>query len=401
MSIEHSLLADSVVSGAALAGTLAAIVVIRARATMDGLASRFVYALIVVALVLAMRLLSWNLHQGIFETLTRLFAAWIPLVALIVIEGLQRRHAPELLKYAALIGGVVFSLFAFISGGWGFPLYFLLAFQLAGFGAIYLLALFGSHEGLTAQENRVITRIRFALPVLVVFLASDYGVFEQFVPIRASGIAILFFCWMAIGPASATTGRREAGFAFAVTALLAIIVGAAATAMSQMDWAFAIQVSAMALCAGILALVLNEAMRAFAEGRRDDVLKALAAADITDVRAFMTSVAEASPLEGSTLLDDDELTDFDAAALRTAFATRPVLSRRDLPQFADAVSQQLDSLFTTYDATHLILLSATPLILVATTLPSVGRNSAVETELALVQRMAMLVSTRGASNGAA
>lgn len=401
MTIEHSLLADSVVSAAALAGTLAAIAVIRARATMDGLSSRFVYALTVVALVLAVRLLSWNLHQGIFETLTRLFAAWIPLAALVVIEGLQRRHAPELLKYVALIGGIVFSVFAFVSGSLGFPLYFLLAFQLAGFAAIYLLALFGSSEGLTAQESRVIARIRFALPVLVVFLASDYGIFEQFVPIRASGIAILFFCWMAIGPTSATTGRQEAAFAFAVTAILAVVVGSAATAMSQMDWAFAVQVSAMALCTGILALVLNEAMRAFADGRRDDVLKALATADTTDVRAFMTSVADASPLEGSTLLEGDELSDFDATALRTAFAAKPVLSRRDLPLFTEDTRQQLDSLFVTYDATHLILLSATPLILVATNLPAVGRNSAVETELALVQRMAMLVSTRGAGNGPA
>jgi len=401
VSVAHSLIADSVVSGTALAGTLAAIVVIRARATRDGLSSRFVYALIVVALVLAMRLLSWNLHQGIFETLTRLFAAWIPLAALVVIEGLQRRHAPEPLKYAALIGGVVFSIFAFISGDLGFPLYALLAFQLAAFAAIYVLALFGSNEGLTAQESRVLARLRFALPVLLVFLVSDYGVFEQVVPVRASGVAILFFCWMAIGPSSATAGRQEAAFAFAITTLMAIVVGAATASMSGMDWGFAIQVSAMTLCAGILALVLNEAMRAFAESRRDDVLKALAAADVSNVRAFMKSVAEASPLQGSTVLDANHLTDFDIGALGTAFAAKPVLSRRDLLLFPDDTRQQLDSLFVTYDATHLILLSAAPLMLVATTLPSVGSTAAVETELALVQRMAQLVSTRGAADGTA
>ena len=401
MTIEHSLLADSVVSGAALAGTLAAIAVIRARSTPDGLSSRFIAALGLVAAIMAMRLLSWNLQEGVFETLTRLFAAWIPLSALVVLEGLQRRHAPQPLKYAALIGGVVFSIFAFFSGSLGFPLYFLLAFQLLGFAAIYLLALFGNNDGLTAQENRVLGRIRFALPVLVVFLASDYGVFEQFVPIRASGIAILFFCWMAIGPASATTGRQEAGLAFLVTAILAVILGAAATSMSQMDWGFLVQVAAMALCTGILALVLNEAVRAFAEGRRDDVLKALVAADTSDVRAFIASVAEGSPLQGSRVLNDDELAEFDSTALRAAFATRPVIGRRDLPGFPDDTRQQLDSLFTTYDATHLLALSTDPLILGAATLPSVGRNSAVETELALVQRMAMLVSTKRGSDGAA
>jgi hypothetical protein len=396
VSIQHSLLADSVVSATALAGTLAAIAVIRARSTPDGLSSRFIFALGLVAAILTMRLLSWNLHQGIFETLTRLFAAWIPLAALIVIEGLQRRHAPKLLKYAALTGGVVFTLLAFVSGGLGFPLYFLLAFQLAGFGAIYLLALLGNQDGLTAQENRVIAGIRFALPVLVVFLASDYGVFENIVPIRASGVAILFFCWMAIGPSGATTGRQEAGMAFLVTAVLAVIVGAAATSMSQMDWGFLIQVSAMALCTGILALVLNEAVRAFAESRRDDVLKALVSADTSDISRFIAGVAE-----GWRVLDDDALTYFDATALRTAFAAKPVLSRSDLPAFLDDTRQQLDSLLTTYDATHLIALSATPLLLAAATIPSVGRNSAIETELALVQRMAMLVSSRKDANGAA
>ena len=189
--------------------------------------------------------------------------------------------------------------------------------------------------------------------------------------------------------------------AFLVTAILAVILGATATSMSQMDWGFLVQVAAMALCTGILALVLNEAARAFAESRRDDVLKALVAADTSDVRAFIASVAEGSPLQGSRVLNDDELAEFDSTALRAAFATRPVIGRRDLPGFPDDTRQQLDSLFTTYDATHLLALSTDPLILGATTLPSVGRNSAIETELALVQRMAMLVSTRSGSDGAA
>jgi len=401
VTIQHSLLADSVVSGAALAGTLAAIAVIRARSTPDGLSTRFIFALGLVSALLATRLLFWNLHPGIFEVLNFLCAAWVPLAALLVIEGLQRRHAPQVLKYAALAGGAAFSVLAVFSSSWGFPIYLLLVFQLAGFAAIYLLAQFGSDAGLTEQEKRVIARVRFALPVLVIFLASDFGVFEQFVPIRASGVAILFFCWMAIGPSGATTGRREAGTAFLITALLAVIVGATATSMSQMDWGFLIQVSAMALCTGILALVLNEAVRAFAESRRDDVLKALVTADTSTFRRFITTVADGSPLQGSILLDKDELADFDAPALLAAFAAKPVISRRDLSDFTDDMRQQLDSLFITYDATHLIALSATPLLLAATTIPSVGRNSAIETELALVQRMAMLVSTRSDTNGIA
>lgn len=397
----HSLLADSLVSAAALVGTLAAIVVIRARPDRDGLAGRFVFALTLVSLVLAMRLLAWNVHQGIFETLTRFFAAWIPLGALLALEGLQRRHAPKLMKQASLVGGAVFSVLAFFSGNLGFPLYFLLGFQLASFAAIYVLAFAGGDRGLSEQERRVIARIRFALPVLVVFLASDYGVFEHIVPVRASGIAILFFCWMAISSANGTTGRKDAAFAFAVTSVLGVVIGVSAAAMAGMDWVFAVQLSAMALCSGILGLVLNEALGAFAGSRRNDILKALAVADTTSVRAFMISVADASPLEGSALLGEPELSDFDAGVLRAAFAQNPVLRRRDLGALPEDARQQLDSLFLTHDATHLLMLVDAPLLVVAATLPSMGRSSAIETELALVQRMANLVARRGSANGTA
>jgi len=397
----HSLLADSVVSAAALAGTLAAIAVVRIRPDRDGLSRRLVFALTLVSLVLAMRLLAWNVHQGLFETLTRLFAAWIPLGALLVLEGLQRRHAPSLLKQTTLIGGLLFSVLAFVSGNLGLPLYGLLVFQLGSFAAIYLLGITGSDQGLTEQEKRIIARIRFALPVLAVFLISDYGLFEQFVPVRASGVAILFFCWMAISSANGTTGRRDAAFAFVITAVLGAIIGLSATAMAQMDWAFAVQLSAMTLCTGILALVLNEAVNAFAVTRRNDIMIALAAADTASVRSFITSVAATSPLEGSTLLDEAELGQYDLPTLRSAFATRPVLRPRDIVLLPDEARQQFDSLFVTHDATHLMLLSAEPLLIMATTLPSVGRSSAVETELALVQRMASLIPTSEDTNGTA
>lgn len=401
MTTLHSLLADSVVSAAALAGTLAAIAVVRIRPDRDGLSSRFVFALALVSLVLAMRLLAWNVHQGIFETLTRLFAAWIPLGALLVLEGLRRRHAPKLLKQATLIGGVLFSVLAFVSGNLGLPLYGLLVFQLGSFAVLYLLAVVDGNDGLTEQEKRVIARIRFALPVLVVFLASDYGVFEHVVPVRASGVAILFFCWMAISSASGTTGRRDAAFAFVITAMLGAIIGLSATAMAQMDWAFAVQLSAMTLCTGILALVLNETVNAFAVTRRNDIMLALTVADTTSVRAFITSVAATSLLDGSTILDENELAQFDVPTLRAAFAARPVLRPRDTAALPDDARQQFDSLFVTHDATHLLMLAANPLLVMATTLPSVGRNSAVETELALVQRMADLISKHEDTDGTA
>jgi hypothetical protein len=157
-----------------------------------------------------------------------------------------------------------------------------------------------------------------------------------------------------------------------------------------------VQIGAMALAAAILALVVNEAIRAFASSRRDDVLRALSQAGLGDVRRFMADVTEHSQLQGTTLIEGEQLADFDAQQLAAAFAVTPVMDRRDIAQLPDEARQQLESLFTTYDATHLLLVSAQPLRIAAATLAAVGSNAALKTELALVQRMAMLVSQQEA-----
>jgi hypothetical protein len=158
----------------------------------------------------------------------------------------------------------------------------------------------------------------------------------------------------------------------------------------------------MVLCTALLVLVVNEASRAFAASRRDDVLHALATADMSNASRFMASVTDHSQLEGTTLIEGEALRDFDAGALATAFTAKPVMDRGDLDGAADDTRQQLESLFLTYDATHLLLVSPRPLRLAAATLATVGSSSAVKTELAVLQRMALLVSQREAgADGAA
>jgi hypothetical protein len=150
----------------------------------------------------------------------------------------------------------------------------------------------------------------------------------------------------------------------------------------------------MALAAAILGLVVNEAVRAFASTRRDDMLRALASADTTDLSRFIAGLTDHTALGGTTIVEGPNLVDFDRHALAAAFARHPVMDRRDVETFVHETRQQLESLFTTYDATHVLLLSAVPLRLAAATLAAVGSTSALKTELAVVQRMAALVSVR-------
>ena len=393
--------ADSILAATALVGIAATIAVIRARSAPDGLSARFAFALLLAAGILATRLLAWHLNAVIFDTIDLLFAAWIPLAVILVLEGLQRRHAPRAVKLFVVGGGVLCSALALFDAVLVFPSYLLLAFQLVTLVAAYWLSRTDSGD-LSESEKRALSRLRIALPILVVFVASDYGVFAEWVPIRASSVAILFFCWVAVGLSQATTSRWDVAIILYVLLTVSLLTGIAAWVMSGSPQ-LGVQVGAMAMSGAILALVCNEAVRAFADSRRDDLLKALTAADATDTKRFMAALTRHSPLQGTTLIDGASLRDFNAAELIDAFAQKPVIDRRDIEGFPENTRQQLDSLLVTYEATHLLLVTASPsLRLAAAKLATVGNNAALKTELALVQRMAELVSRQEAkSDGAA
>lgn len=391
--------ADSVLAFIALAGTIATMVVIRARSIPDGLATRLLFAFGLVAGILVTRLLAWHVYAPLFDFAGRVIAAWVPLAALVVLEGLERRHAPRPIKLAAIAAGVLCSLLALLPTDLVYPNYVLLAVQLAAIATVYWLALTDSREGLSASEVRTLSRLRVALPILLVCVATDYGIFADWVPLRGSSVAILFLCWVAIGTAQATASRWDALLILAVTAVTGILVGLAA---GSAGWVPGVEAGAMAVGTATLALVVNEAVRAFANSRRDDVLRALARADLSDGRRFMAEITDHTQLSGTTIVEGPQLADFDQQALAAAFVSHPVMDAREVAGFADETRQQLESLFTTYDATHVLLLSTAPLRLAAATLATVGSTSALKTELAVVQRMAALVSAReGTTNGTA
>jgi hypothetical protein len=68
----------------------------------------------VLAVLLACRILDWVTGIGIFRLVTIVAAGLLPLAALLLTEGLLRRHAPFFLKLLAAGGAVTFLLLAMI-----------------------------------------------------------------------------------------------------------------------------------------------------------------------------------------------------------------------------------------------------------------------------------------------
>ena len=128
-------IADSIVNWCGAIGLAVAMMTFYRRDPKSPLTRRLLLALGVIALLFLMRGAAWWSGSALLDRLSVVPAALIPLGALIVTEGILRRHAPRAVKMAALFGGILLGL----GGAFGverFETAYAVAlslFQLAGF----------------------------------------------------------------------------------------------------------------------------------------------------------------------------------------------------------------------------------------------------------------------------
>jgi hypothetical protein len=401
MTFESTVVADTITSLAALFGLLIVISVIGARRTGDPLSRRLMFGLRVLAVMLACRILDWTTGLAIFRFVTIAAAGLLPLAALLLTEGLLRRHAPFVLKLLIAGGAVLFLLLAPIPERFAEPwrMAALLLFQFGGFLATGWLVMTRDRDSLSTAENRTVERMALSLLLILPFMITDYrpGLFE--VPVRLGGIAILFLCWLTVGLGRASLSHRDTVGAFAVIALSSVFAGLALGGIDDLGWRGSVQGVVIVLSATLLAVIYNDSVSLTAEKRRDSLLKHLAEGDLTDSAHFLRGLQHHILVEGALILSAAELGDFDLKVLTRALKQDPVHSLARVQPEASIdkdLREQLGWLFEKYEATHVLLAALEPLTVVALNMPALAASPGVEMELRAVQRMVMLISQREA-----
>ena len=132
--------------------------------------------------------------------------------------------------------------------------------------------------------------------------------------------------------------------------------------------------------------------------------QALATADTTDLGRFIDTASRAAPLQGLVLAEGADLSAYDPALLRAAFADDVVmdLTRLDhAPSEAERdAREQLRDLLRRHASTHAILISAAPLRIALIALGGSTRAEEDERAMALFQKMAAMVTARDAGDPA-
>ena len=391
-SVPMTTIADSFVSLAAFAGILLLLVVLRRRDRSGAVRSpttwRFLLALGIVAALLLARVLDWTTSLPLFGRLSTLAAGLVPLGALLVMEGLMRRHAPLALKVVVALGSLVFVVAAFAPPSWRDATAFdetwaLFAYQFAVFALVALTVLWRDRAALSAAENAALDRIALSLALILPVLVTDYrGIVD--LPVRLGGVAILFLVWLAVTLGSARSA--SAPFGFAIHLASALLAAFALAAMFGLGLAGFVQAAAVMLSATMVAVVAADALAPRRRAEPADLVEMLARADTRDVERFLASLARHPAVADARILRADDLLALDVEALHPLFDAMPVQRR------GAVANEQLDWLLKREGATHVFRVRRDPVMLVALALAGIATSEEQEAELALVQRMAEAVA---------
>jgi hypothetical protein len=387
--------ADSIVNLCGAIGLGVAMAMLHRRDPRSPLTKRLLVMLGFIASLFLLRGAAWWTGSVWLDRLSMIPAALVPLGALIVTEGILRRHAPRIVKIAAVAGAVALG-FAGVLGMEGVQAYdvLLALFQLTGLAGCGWLLAFRDRSLLMASENRGIGRLAAGAVIVIPFMLTDFRALLPDIPVRLGALgALLVVTAILIVEGGAATRRQ----ALAMTALRlcgAALLGAAAAFVSpDVDAAQIMRFSAIAV-SGVLTIgLMVDALRAHFESQVPGVLNSVAASPARTRDALIAELERHPIFESARRCRESDLVAWDPPLLRHFLSTRRVLRRTEAPwglASSDPAVERAVSLMAASSATHVIILNHDPVDLIVLAVPVISADPATETALALVRRLLAL-----------
>jgi hypothetical protein len=390
------LIADSIVNLCGAIGLSVAMLTLYRRDPRSPLTRRLVLALGVNALLFLVRGVAWWTGSVVLDRLSLIPAALVPLGALIVTEGILRRHAPRAIKLAIVVGGIVLGF----GGALGLERFAtpyamsLSLFQLAGFAICGWLLATRDRATLMASENRSIGRLAVGLVAVIPFILTDFQVLAPDIPVRLGALGALLLITAVLIAGGGAETRRQALLMTALRLGSSALLGAAAACVSpDVDAAQITRFCAIAI-SGVLTIgLMVDALRAHFEAQVPGVLSSVAASPARTRDQLIAELARHPIFESARRYRESDLAAYDPPLLREFLSTRRVLRHPEAPwglTSSDPAVERVASLMAANSATHLIILSHDPVDVIVLAVPVISADPATETALALVRRLLAL-----------
>ena len=391
-----TVIADSIVNLCGAIGLSVAMVALYRRDPRSPLTQRLLLMLGVVAVLFFTRGIAWWTGSVWLDRLSLIPASLVPLSALIVTEGILRRHAPRAAKIAAVTGAVLLGL----GGTFGLESFaapysiVLSLFQLASFATCAWLLATRDRATLLASENRIIGRLAFGALLVIPFVATDFQALAPDMPVRLGALGALLVVTAVLIAGGGTETRRQGILMTALRLSSAALLGAAAACVSpDVDAAQIMRFSAIAI-SGVLTIgLMTDTLRAVFESQVPGVLNSVAASSARTREDLIAELARHPMFESARRYREDDLAGYDPPLLRDFLITRRVLRHPEAPwglAASDPAVERVTSLMKANNATHVIILSHEPVDMLVLAVPVISADPATETALALVRRLLAL-----------
>jgi hypothetical protein len=391
-----SVIADSIVNLCGAIGLCVAMAALYRRDPKSPLTRRLLFMLGVAAMLFLVRGLAWWSGSASLDRLSLLPAALVPLGALIVTEGMLRRHAPRAVKMSAMFGAILLGLGGALGlGDFATPYSIALSlFQLAGFASCAWLLASRERGTLLASENRSIDRLAVGAVLVIPFVLTDFRSLAPDIPVRLGALGALLVVTAVLIATGNTETRRQGILMTALRLASAALLGAAAACVSgDVDLAQIMRFCAIAI-AGVLTIgLMTDTLRAYFEQQVPGVLNSVAASPAATRDQLISELARHPIFESARRFRESELAAYDPPRLRDFLATRRMLRRPDAPWGltpTDPAVERMLSLMTATSATHVMILSHDPVDLIVLAVPVIAADPATETALALLRRLLAL-----------
>ena len=387
---------QALLDGFAAAGLAAYVAALLVRRAGGPVTPRLVFLFGVISVFYGVRSLAVRTCLPVFEAATYAAISLAPLAALLLAEGLLRRHAPRPMKIAVFaasalaLGSALFTTSRVAFGSRSA----LAVIILSSLVAILILLWARDRNSLSRAENGAVRRLAVGLAIVIPLIGTDFSELVAS-PIGFSPIAALVIVLLALSNGVSDARDVWIDVAVIVATTLALTCGL----IEQLDiGALDDRVRLFALIgAALITMTLVVRIQPFgAAGRRTSLRQRMASADTRSLNGFLGDMTREPILKDLSVLSDHDLADYRPETLAQTLNRRPLWSaaalQAETDQLNEAERDPLLDLLARSDATHVGLLSRSPLRVGLVRLPDLSRNTEAEIDLGLAFRMARLTA---------
>ncbi len=386
--------AQTLIDGLAAVALSAAVFVVARPGFASALRPRLAFAFGGLCLFFGARAAWAALDSHALGLLSLTVGCTLPVAALLLTEGLLRRHAPTWLKALICVAALAVALAILLTDGrapastWVLGLYIL-----SSLTAVTALLLFRDRASLSRQENAGVEALIVFGAILTLLSLTD---FLPGAPLGMSGVGAAIVAYaLSANPSSSREARLALSNLVVICALTAAGTVPFAIALGMTDLADHVRLGAVVLAALLAVNAVLDARRRIGRSTRGFAL-ALANADTTSLDAFLASLAGQPLLAGLRLTEGLSLADYDQPALGAAMAPRavwtPAALRDAQTPIAPRARDELSDLMVRTEATHALLISQEPLRIALLTLPGAGPTDEADADLALFRKLAAVAA---------